>query len=185
MPFGGALLLALQGWLIPLVAGRNAAMTAVIFAPVLMTVIAVSVHFILRTYLMCKEQAWRVTAIWVITLLANAGLNWFLIPQYALWGAAWATMLSAGLAVGLTTALSSLSGMRVGPSLILCLGLPCVLLLPIPAMLVLLLAIASLTQFTHWILDKDEKQAINQQIAARFQRYGSGRIGALLTPQST
>ena len=184
MTFGGALLLALKGWIIPLVAGRDAAMTAAIFAPVLLTVIAVSVHFILRTYLMCKEQTWRVTAIWVITLLANGALNVVLIPHFQLWGAAWATMISGGVAVALTAAQSQRSGMRVGPRLILCLTLPCVLLLPTPAMLALLMVVALATHFTDWILDSEEKQSINQQVANRFERFSTGRIGAVLAPRA-
>ena len=184
MTFGGALLIALKGWVIPLVAGRSAEMTTAIFAPVLLTVVAVSVHFILRTYLMCKEQTWRVTSIWIVTLLANAVLNYVLIPKYALWGAAWATMLSGGLAVALTVAFSKFSGMRIGGRLVFCLALPCMLLLPNSYMVVSLSLIAALTQFTNWIFDDDEKRLVNQHIAQRCQRFFPGQFGALLTPQA-
>ena len=182
MTFGGALLLALKYWLIPLVVGRDAMLTIAIFGPVLLTVIAVSVHFMLRTYLMCHEKPWSVTWIWVVTLAANAGLNCLLIPRYQLLGADWATMLSGGLAVALTTLCSHWTGMAIGRRLVLCLCLPAVLLLPPVGMTALLFLVALATHFTDWILNEQEKQLINQTCADRMGRIFKAANGATPDP---
>ena len=180
MAFGGALLVVLKVELVELITGRSAVMACAVFAPVLVTVIAVSLHYILRTYLMCHERAWAIGGVWLVTLLANAALNAVFIPRVGLMGAAWATLISAGIALALTAALSMQSGMKIGPRLLVCLALPAVLLLPAAWMIVALAALAVAVHYTNCIFSAAEKQWINQSAAERFGRYFTGRWGRRL-----
>jgi O-antigen/teichoic acid export membrane protein len=183
MTFAAAVLIVFKIPLIELVTGRTATLAAAIYTPVLVTVIAVSLHYILRTYLMCDERSWAITGVWLAVLAANAGLNAALIPGHGLMGATWATLISSGLAVALVAYLSARRGMPIGPRLVLALVLPAVLLLPVAAMLLALAGVAAAVLFTNLVLERNEKQWINQWCGERMGPYFAGRLGRIVAPR--
>ena len=143
---------------------------AAVLGPVLVTVIVVAFHTIIRTYLLCCEQVWRVAGIWLVALLLNIAMNAYLIPRYALWGAAMATLISGLAAMAGTLLAARHSGLRVDRGTWVVSLLPLLLLLPTATMLASLTLVGYLVWATELILLPDEKQQLTAWVAQRLRR---------------
>jgi len=156
----GAGLLLCKPLLLVLIAGRMPHDASLVMAPVVVTMGLVCLHYILRPYLFCSEQAWGIAIIWAVVLAANFALNWWLIPQWGLYGAAVATMISAIVAAAATTAMAIWQGLRPDAGFWLSLPLPLLLLFsPIIYLPALVLWIA-LAVGTSLIFTTKEKQTL-------------------------
>jgi O-antigen/teichoic acid export membrane protein len=170
LTMSGAVLIVLKRPVLQTVVGRIPESADVVLAPVVVTVVLLAVFYIVRTYLLCRERVWVIAAVWCVALAANAAVNAWLIPRYGLYGAAMATLASAGLAMVATNWVSVRDGLELDAGTWLTCGLPVALLLPVPAMLATATVMAGLLLWTSCILTAEEKQLINAWAARRMPR---------------
>jgi len=165
--FGGALVL-LKPYAFWIIAGRMPVAGSAIYELVIVTVVLVSIHYVIRTYLLCAEKTWWVAGVWLGALAVNFALNYFLIPRYQIYGAALATFSSAGVALFAIFVTTSWHGMRVGVD-VWAASASCFLLF-IPAnwvgaaLLLLLLTLLS----SNLIFSQNEKQEIDAWLADKL-----------------
>ena len=170
MTLCGAAILALRPYVLMILVGRIPETVNLILPAVLVTIIAVSLHTIVRIYLLCRERASWIAAVWAAALVVNVVLNMILIPQYQILGAVVATLSSAGIAIMATIWASVRIGLPFDRGTYLACALPMLLLLPEPWMLLLLALAAVAVLLTNVIVSADDKRWINDWFAAKFPR---------------
>ncbi len=170
MTLVGAILVASKSITLTILVGHVPHASSIVFAPVMVTIIAVALHGIVRTYLLCRQRVWLISGVWLACLVMNALLNAYLIPRYQLYGAAMATMLSAGLATFSVLVLCARQGLPVDRGTWLVSILPAALLLP-PATMFASLALAGWIML-RWdlLFSPGEKDRICGWLAGRFGR---------------
>lgn len=164
----GAMLIVSHRFLLTLLVGRIPPDASSILPLVIVTIIALSLHCIIRTYLQCREQVWLFTGVWLISLVANAALNVCLIPRWNLYGAVLATMISAVIALIAVIILSVHNGLRLEPGTRALFASPIVLFLPPPAMLLALTVLACYILQSNLLFTVKEKEHMNRWIRERL-----------------
>jgi O-antigen/teichoic acid export membrane protein len=167
LTLAGAALIVLKQEAMALLIGRVPHSASITLAPVLITIIAVALHYVLRSYLLCRERVWIATGLWTAALTANGLLNLWLIPRYQLYGAALATLISSMGAALASAWLAARDGLRLDVGSWLACALPLALLLPPQAMLAVLAAVAGSVLFSQWFLSDVERDLLNSQFPGR------------------
>lgn len=176
MTLMGATLVALKSFTLAIVVGYVPESSSIVFAPVMVTIIAVALHHVVRTYLLCRQRVWLISGVWLACLVLNALLNAYLIPRYQLYGAAVATMLSAWLGVFSVLVLSARHGLHIDRGTWLVSILPVTLLLP-PATMIASLALLGWIML-RWdlLFSPTEKDRVHDWVAGRLgKRFAVGQ----------
>jgi len=125
-----------------------------------------SLMLLAQTYLWCVEKAkWGSVALF-LGLLANLGLNVWLVPQFGLVGAVWATAAANAVALCLVLWLNAREGMQIDRGVIIVCLTPLLLGLGAAYGLVGLIVLACCVWNTTWILNDTEKHSVLQTLAA-------------------
>lgn len=125
-----------------------------------------------QDYLWCREKGkWACLAV-LIGLVINVLLNLFLIPQFGLGGAVWATAISNLFALISLYLINLYYGWRPDRGICLSAILPLVLLLPINLALALVLVFAWGGFKYHWLFNDWECSEIMQVGDSLRQRFG-------------
>ena len=125
-----------------------------------------------QDYLWCREKGkWACLAV-LIGLVINVLLNLFLIPQFGLGGAVWATAISNLFALISLYLINLYYGWRPDRGICLSAILPLVLLLPINLALALVLVFAWGGFKYHWLFNDWECSEITQVGDSLRQRFG-------------
>jgi O-antigen/teichoic acid export membrane protein len=114
------------------------------------------------TYLFCAEKGWYSVISLGIGLLANLALNVILIPDYGIYGAVTATLISNGISLGLIYLLSWCNGWRIDLGVILTSLLPLALLLETTPALGVVTCATVLIFHGNRILDVKEKAYVER-----------------------
>ncbi|MBX7168815.1 MAG: lipopolysaccharide biosynthesis protein [Pirellulales bacterium] len=128
-----------------------------IVEPVLVAMIAASAHFVLRSYLLCRERNRLIGLGWIAALAVSVPLCLWWVPQWHLQGAAWATMVGgivSALVVGLT---SQWDGLRMDTATWLVMALPLALLAPLPVMFGVCGIVVIACIYSDRLIDRAEK----------------------------
>ncbi|MBX3414276.1 MAG: lipopolysaccharide biosynthesis protein [Pirellulales bacterium] len=169
--FGSYLLVTMKHFLLVTVFDDTSGQGLAIFEFVLMAMIAASAHYMLRSYVLCRERVWFTAAGWGVGLAANLALAAILIPRYELVGATLATMISAQIALVTIVWLSRIGGLAIEARLVGVLVLPLVLLAPPLATAAALGALVVVAATTHLVFDPQEKQQLRDKLNAASARF--------------
>jgi len=169
--FGSYLLVTMKSFLLVTVFSDHSGQGIAIFEYVLVAMIAASAHYLLRSYVLCRERVWFTALGWLVGLATNFVLALILIPRFELVGATIATMTSALVALATIVWLSRLGGLAIDARLVGVLVLPLLLLAPplVIAMTLGVLVIAVAT--THVVFEPDEKQQLREKLNAAAARF--------------
>lgn len=136
----------------------------IIFPYVLVSLIAASMHFLVRTYLVCRERVWLASTGWLVSAVTNVILNLILIPRYQLFGATLGTMISAMLGTATILIVSRREGLEVGFVGWWLLLLPTMLLAPTGFMFAGIALIAVFI-YSGGLFDQEERQNLQATFA--------------------
>jgi len=169
--FGSYLLVVMKPFLLKTVFDDTSGQGMAIFEYVLVAMIAASAHYMLRSYVLCRERVWFTAMGWGVGLATNLALAAILIPRYELIGATVATMTSALIALAAIVWLSRIGGLAIDARLVGVLVLPLVLLAPPLVTVATLAAIVLVTATTHLVFDPEEKQQLRAKLNAASARF--------------
>ncbi|REJ69811.1 MAG: lipopolysaccharide biosynthesis protein [Planctomycetota bacterium] len=173
---GGCALLFTKSLAFSILLGHEPATASFALAPVLISIIVLAYHSIIRTHLLCAELVWRVAAIWLLALVLNAGLNFYLVPQYQLYGAVLATMISSFVVLVTLLIISYRSGLPVDRGTMLLAVAPAVLLLPAWLAALVTLILFGLAARTPLILSAEERSRTLEWFVNRFGDTAPARL---------
>ncbi len=168
LTLAGACLVVLKRPALLIVVGRVPRGAEMVIEPVVVTIIAIALVYVVRTYLLCREKLWVIAGAWCLALAGNFAMNAWLIPRHGLWGASMATAASAALAVVATNWSSARHGLKLDAGTWFACALPTALFLPVPAMLAVATVTAGLLLWTERILTAEERGTIDRWAAGRF-----------------
>lgn len=132
----------------------------------------VSLFLVAETYMLCAEKVKQLSALLMVSLVVNLGLNWAMIPHLGLLGAVTATSMANVLALGLLFWRMGKSGCNVGMgSMVLCLAPAAIVFGPIVAMATLV-AIVFVAGRTELLISSQDRTDIHGFAKDKFARYG-------------
>jgi polysaccharide transporter, PST family len=169
--FGSYLLVTMKSFLLTTVFDDHSGQGIAIFEYVLVAMIAASAHYMLRSYVLCRERVWSTALGWLAGLAANLVLAMILIPRFELVGATVATMLSSFVALATIVWLSRIGGLAIDARLVGVLVLPLVLLAPPLAIAVALAVLVMVTATTQLVFAPDEKRQLRGKLNAAAARF--------------
>jgi len=143
-----------------------------IFPYVLVSLVAASMHFLVRSYLVCRERVWLASTGWLVSAVANVVLNLILIPRYQLFGATLGTMISAMLGTATILLVCHREGLKVGFVGWWLWLLPTMLLVP-SGVMIALVALLAIFILAGGVFDQEERQRLAGaffRLVAKFRR---------------
>ncbi|HMO15146.1 MAG TPA: oligosaccharide flippase family protein [Pirellulaceae bacterium] len=131
-----------------------------------------------QDYLWCRDKGKWVVAAYVVGLVVNIGLNYFLIPSFGLGGAVWATFLST-LACLLFLLLSNfVLGLPMSRGIIFVTAVPLLTMIPPWTAAFVLIIIIWAGIYYRWIFDDQEVKQLNKMLekGAGLIKTGTGTV---------
>ncbi len=165
--FAGSLAIALMPWALQIFVGRVGDTISGIVVPSTLSVICLSVFFLLRPFLLCSQRTSRLAFVWGLSVGMNAILNWMWVPHSQVVGAANATAVSAGIVVFGTLCLAWADGFKLKARSYWVVLTPFCLLLPPLWQFVLLVVVAAMSYF---VFDRDERLVISHAMQSMMRR---------------
>ncbi len=146
----------------------------------------VGLQHVYKTAYVCREQAWRLVAIWLVMAMVNTLLSAYLVRYALLPGAAAASVLTGVLGSLLMASVLHGSVHVAWRRDLLALVLPAFLALPDEVLMWLLVGLVAILVATDWLFDDQDRQLLRallcklrfsgQQLAAEKSRSSSGPV---------
>jgi len=157
----GAIVIVSAPWVLPALFGRLGEWTLSIIAPATLSIVLLSLFFVIRPFLLSRRRTGRLLMVWAVTAGLNGGLNWWWVPQYQVVGAVAATALSAGFLVVATLYVARLDGLTAGRATLWVLAVPAMLLIPSPWQALAIMLVLALVAKTDLLLSSEEKSLLS------------------------
>jgi O-antigen/teichoic acid export membrane protein len=170
LTFAGACIVILKRVLLADIFGDVNMESGDLLEIVLVTTIVLGAYHTVRSYMLCSERPFALTAIWLGGLAVNVLLNLLFIPMLQVRGAALACLISSVVSTAAVMVLTHRAGLKLSAGTWGVCALPAVLLASPALMLGGLTLAVGMVLWTDCLLSADEKAALNAWLGQRLAR---------------